>query len=141
MSDQAATGPAPPSAVILVADDDDDILSFVVPELEAEGYEVRTARDGVQALRMLVRRPFDLAILDVSMPGLEGPGIARILKAKGVTAPVMFVSARVRPAERALGLEAGAVDYVIKPFETAELLARVRLVLRGQHGGGPSAPH
>jgi two-component system, OmpR family, response regulator MprA len=139
MTEPATT--EPPTAVILVADDDDDILSFVVPELRAEGYEVRTARDGVQALRMLVRRTFDLAILDVSMPGLEGPGVARILKAKGVTAPVMFVSARVRPADRALGLEAGAVDYVIKPFETAELLARVRLHLRAHRGAAADAAH
>ncbi len=128
----------PASPVLLVADDDEDILSFVVPELEAAGYEVRTATDGLQALRLLLKVPVDLAILDISMPGLEGTGVARILRAKGDDAPpVMFVSAHALPADRAAGLQAGAVDYVIKPFEAAELAARVRIALGARQAASP----
>ena len=129
MSDESSGATHQPS--LLVADDDDDILSFLVPELKSEGYRVHVVHNGVEALRLLLRQQPDLAILDVGMPGLDGTAVARILQTKGVDAPpIMFLSARAMPAERALGLSTGAIDYMTKPFEMSELLTRIRNALR-----------
>jgi two-component system response regulator MprA len=123
------------SPTILVADDDADILSFVAPSLERAGFQVREARDGLEALRLIVNSPPDLAILDIGMPGLDGRAVLRILKNQGPDAPpVIFLTARALRSDRVAGLDAGAVDYVVKPFDMDELIARARVALRTRRG-------
>ncbi len=116
---------------ILVADDDDDIRALVTLRLQRFGFEVVAAADGEQALALARDRCPDLAILDVTMPGLTGLEVTRALRAdegtKGI--PVLLLTARVQDADLAAGLEAGAAGYVRKPFEPAELRARIEEVL------------
>jgi DNA-binding response OmpR family regulator len=120
---------------ILVADDDADILSFVVPSLERAGFQVQEAHDGLQALRLIVKAPPDLAILDIGMPGLDGHAVLRILQSQGPDAPpVIFLTARALRSDRVAGLDAGAVDYVVKPFDMDELIARAKVALRTRRG-------
>ncbi len=116
---------------ILVADDDDDIRALVTLRLRRFGFEVVTAADGEQALALVRDRAPDLAILDVTMPGLTGLEVTRALRADEQTRgiPVLLLTARVQDADLAAGLEAGATGYVRKPFQPAELLARIEEAL------------
>ena len=98
--------------------------------LEAEGYAVTAAGDGGMALVEIERAAPDLILLDVSMPGLDGLGVTRRLRGKGDALPVLLLTARDAVADRVAGLDAGADDYLVKPFATDELLARVRALLR-----------
>ena len=104
--------------------------------LEAEGYAVTAAADGGAALVEIERAAPDLILLDVAMPGLDGLGVTRRLRGKGDALPVLLLTARDAVADRVAGLDAGADDYLVKPFATAELLARVRALLRRGHAGG-----
>lgn len=117
--------------VVLVADDDDDILDLVALRLAAAGYDVVTARDGEEALRVARERRPDLAVLDVTMPKLTGYDVTRALRADDRTSrmPVILLTARVQESDLAAGLEAGADDYLRKPFNAAELRARVANLL------------
>ncbi len=116
---------------ILVADDDGVTRRIVSSILEREGYDVVTAVDGWDALRAVQERHPHLVLLDVTMPGPEGYEVCRQIQARGPEAPpVVFLTMRGDTRERVTGLEAGAVDYVVKPFEPEELLARVRAALR-----------
>ena len=117
--------------VVLVADDDDDILDLVALRLSAAGYDVVTARDGEEALRVARERRPDLAVLDVTMPKLTGYDVTRALRADDRTSrmPVILLTARVQESDLAAGLEAGADDYLRKPFNAAELRARVAKLL------------
>jgi diguanylate cyclase (GGDEF)-like protein len=122
-------GPAP--ARILIADDDPDILMLLRMVLAREGYEVVAASDGLEALRMAREHAPDLCLLDVSMPGADGYMVCRELQQLGPSAPpVIFLTAHAHTNARVSGLDAGAVDYVTKPFEREELRARVRAALR-----------
>lgn len=116
---------------ILVADDDDDIRALVTLRLRRFGFEVVAAADGEQALALVRDRSPDLAILDVTMPGLTGLEVTRALRADEATKgiPVLLLTARVQDADLAAGLEAGATGYVRKPFQPAELLARIEEAL------------
>lgn len=116
---------------ILVADDDDDIRALVTLRLRRFGFEVVTAADGEQALALVRDRAPDLAILDVTMPGLTGLEVTRALRADEQTRglPVLLLTARVQDADLTAGLEAGATGYVRKPFQPAELLARIEEAL------------
>ncbi len=114
---------------ILVVDDDPQILSFLRRGLAYEGYAVDTAEDGESALKRALQVPPDLVILDVMMPGLDGLEVARRLRAGG-DVPIVFLTARGAVADRVAGLDAGADDYLVKPFSLDELLARVRAHLR-----------
>lgn len=116
---------------ILVADDDDDIRALVILRLQRFGFEVVAAADGEQALALARDRSPDLAILDVTMPGLTGLEVTRALRADEATKgiPVLLLTARVQDADLAAGLEAGASGYVRKPFQPAELLARIEEAL------------
>ncbi len=101
--------------------------------LGAEGNEVRAVADGPQALVEVERRVPDLVILDVAMPGMDGLSVCRRLRAKGVAAPILLLTARDAIADRVAGLDAGADDYLVKPFAAPELAARVRALTR-RHG-------
>jgi DNA-binding response OmpR family regulator len=117
--------------LILIADDDPDILSLITLGLERSGYEVIGAGDGEQALAAAIARPPDLALLDVMMPKLDGYEVTARLRGHDATRhlPVILLTARVQEDDIARGVEAGADDYVTKPFSTHELRERVQAAL------------
>ncbi|MBV2363824.1 response regulator transcription factor [Streptomonospora nanhaiensis] len=115
---------------VLIADDDRAIRDSLERALQLEGYEVRTVADGVQALAAVHGDPVDLLVLDVMMPGVDGLGVCRVLRAEGDRTPILMLTARVETPDRVAGLDAGADDYLPKPFELDELLARLRALLR-----------
>jgi two-component system, OmpR family, response regulator MprA len=119
-----------PEAAILVVDDDAPIRRMLDRTLSAEGYAVETAADGGAALAAVERSTPDLVVLDVGMPGVDGLSVSRRLRAKGLAVPVLLLTARDSVPDRVAGLDAGADDYLVKPFATEELLARVRALLR-----------
>jgi DNA-binding response OmpR family regulator len=119
----------PDPARILVADDDRNIVDLVRMYLAKAGYEVVIARDGDEASRLLREEEFDLAVLDIMMPGPDGLQIIRNLRRRS-DLPVIFLSARTSDIDKVAGLQFGADDYVTKPFNPAELIARVQSVLR-----------
>jgi two-component system, OmpR family, response regulator RegX3 len=114
---------------ILVVDDTEAILDAVTDALAAEGFEVQGASDGAAALQAAEAEPFDLVILDLMLPGLSGTEICRRLRAESPV-PIIMLTARDAEADRVLGLEIGADDYITKPFSEVELLSRVRAILR-----------
>jgi diguanylate cyclase (GGDEF)-like protein len=122
----------PERGTILVVDDDVDIVRFVEMNLRLEGYRVLIARNGAEALEIVATDLPDLILLDVMMPGLDGIEVTRRLRADSRTStmPVIMLTAKTMTADRVLGLTAGADDYIIKPFDTLELVARVRSTLR-----------
>ena len=122
--------PMEPIATVLVADDDRAIRDSLERALELEGYRVRTAADGVQTLAAVHAEPVDLIVLDVMMPGVDGLGVASVLRAEKDRTPILMLTARVETPDRVAGLDAGADDYLAKPFELDELLARLRALLR-----------
>jgi len=117
--------------LVLVADDDPDILALVALRLERSGYEVVVAGDGEQAVAAAMERTPDIALLDVMMPKLDGYEATARLRGIDATRhmPVILLTARVQEADIARGLEAGADDYVKKPFSTQELRDRVQAAL------------
>jgi DNA-binding response OmpR family regulator len=117
--------------LVLVADDDPDILALVALRLERSGYEVVVAGDGEQAVAAALERTPDVALLDVMMPKLDGYEATARLRGNDATRhmPVILLTARVQEADIARGLEAGADDYVKKPFSTQELRDRVQAAL------------
>jgi two-component system response regulator MprA len=119
-----------PEAAILVVDDDAPIRRMLDRTLSAEGYAVETAADGGEALASVERSTPDLVVLDVGLPGVDGLAVSRRLRAKGLAVPVLLLTARDSVPDRVAGLDAGADDYLVKPFATEELLARVRALLR-----------
>jgi two-component system, OmpR family, response regulator MprA len=120
-------------AAILVVDDDPPIRRMLDRTLAAEGYRIETAGDGGEALAAVERSAPDLVVLDVAMPGLDGLAVCRRIRGKGLATPVLLLTARDEVGERVAGLDAGADDYLVKPFATEELLARVRALLRRGH--------
>jgi two-component system response regulator MprA len=118
------------STHILVVDDDPEVLRMLVRTLAAEGHEVAAAEDGGAALAAVERRAPDAVVLDVAMPGMDGLAVCRRLRAAGFTAPVLLLTARDAVADRVAGLEAGADDYLLKPFAVEELLARLAAIER-----------
>ncbi|MFJ1808610.1 MULTISPECIES: response regulator transcription factor [unclassified Streptomyces] len=115
---------------VLVADDDRAVREAVERALELEGYEVATAGDGVEALVLARKKSFGALVLDVMMPHIDGVAVCRVLRAEGDRTPVLMLTARAGVPDRANGLDAGADDYLPKPFEVPELLARLRALLR-----------
>src|SRR4051812_2713506 len=115
---------------VLLADDDRAIRESLVRALDLEGYHVTEVTDGVSALATARREAFDVLILDVMMPGVDGLGVCRVLRAEGDPTPILMLTARVETPDRVAGLDAGADDYLPKPFELDELLARLRALLR-----------
>jgi two-component system alkaline phosphatase synthesis response regulator PhoP len=121
---------------ILVVDDDREIVRLVRAYLEKSGYEVLVAYDGETALHMLRRERPDLVLLDLMMPGRDGWDVTQVVRGdEGLAAmPIIMLTARVEDQEKIVGLELGADDYVTKPFNPAEVVARVRAVLRRAQG-------
>ena len=115
---------------VLVADDDRAIRESLARALELEGYEAVPAVDGVESLTRVRQESFDALVLDVMMPGVDGLAVCRVLRADGDRTPVLMLTARQETADRVAGLDAGADDYLPKPFELDELLARLRALLR-----------
>ena len=115
---------------ILVVDDDAPIRRMLERTLTAEGYAVGTAADGGAALAAVERAVPDVVVLDVAMPGLDGLAVCRRLRRAGLALPVLLLTARDSVSDRVAGLDAGADDYLVKPFAPEELLARVRALLR-----------
>src|SRR3954468_7364729 len=117
-------------ASLLLVDDDAPIRRMLERTLTAEGYEVVAAADGGAALAAVERSMPDAIVLDVSMPGLDGLAVTRRLRSKGLRVPILLLTARDAVHERVAGLDAGADDYLVKPFDVDELRARVRAMLR-----------
>jgi two-component system, OmpR family, response regulator MprA len=115
---------------VLVADDDGPIRRMLERTLAGEGFSVTTVGDGGAALAAVERSVPDVIVLDVAMPGLDGLAVCRRLRAKGVAVPVLLLTARDAVAERVTGLKAGADDYLVKPFASEELVARLQALLR-----------
>ncbi|MCC3770006.1 response regulator transcription factor [Streptomyces sp. UNOC14_S4] len=116
--------------VVLVVEDDPGVRSTLEQLLRFEGYRVLTAADGRQALEILEQRRPDVAVVDVVMPRLDGLSLCRMLRRRGDRLPVLVLTARHQVGDRVAGLDAGADDYLVKPFATEELLARLRALLR-----------
>jgi len=118
------------SARILLADDDRAIRDALTRALSLEGYEVVQASDGAQALVQVEASRPDVAILDVMMPNVDGLTVCRVIRAERNRLPILMLTARTETQDRVAGLDAGADDYLAKPFDLEELLARVRALLR-----------
>src|SRR6059058_5475838 len=114
---------------ILVVEDDPRLAATLDRVLVAEAYDVEVAGDGNEALRRAQKRPFDLVVLDIMLPGLDGIAVCKRLRATG-SVPILLLTALRGTEERVRGLDSGADDYLVKPFAYQELLARVRALLR-----------
>ena len=128
---------------ILIAEDDPHIVSFVRRGLRAAGYDTAEAADGETALILARSGTFDLVLLDIGLGGMDGFDVLAHLRGEGVTTPVIVLTARDSVIDTVRGLESGANDYVTKPFQFAELLARVRLRIGDGEGraSGPVIAH
>ncbi|MCL1804047.1 MAG: response regulator transcription factor [Eubacteriaceae bacterium] len=114
---------------MLIADDNKQIVSLLEAYAKKEGYSVQTAYDGDEALKKAQNAPFDIILLDVMMPHIDGFEVCREIR-KRSTVPIIMVTARGEDFERIMGLDNGADDYIVKPFSPAEVMARVRAILR-----------
>ena len=117
-------------STILVAEDQADIRELLVLNLRSAGYEVRAVADGLAALQCQIEQPSELLILDLMMPGKDGLEVCKALRSRGSATPILMLTAKSTELDRVLGLELGADDYLTKPFSLAELLARVKALLR-----------
>ena len=115
---------------ILIAEDERDLNRLIVKVLVKEGYGVDACFDGKEALYYLENTEYDAAVLDIMMPGMDGLEVLRAARKKGLDLPIMFLTARDSIADRVTGLDTGADDYLIKPFDFDELLARIRSMTR-----------
>jgi two-component system, OmpR family, response regulator MprA len=115
---------------VLVVDDEPAVRQALDRALRIEGYETEMVADGLGALSAIAERPADAVLLDVAMPRLDGLEVCRRLRAAGDPTPILLLTARVAISERVAGLDAGADDYLVKPFALEELLARLRALLR-----------
>lgn len=115
---------------LLLAEDERDLNRIITKKLISEGYSVDSCYDGEEALLYLSSADYDGAILDVMMPGKDGFTVLKQMRAKGISTPVLFLTARDAVEDRVEGLDLGADDYVVKPFAFAELLARIRVMTR-----------
>ena len=118
------------TAKILVVEDEPNMVAGLRDNFEFEGYQVITARDGVEGLQRALDESPDLVVLDVMMPGMSGLEVCKQLRAKRGSIPIIMLTARGQEVDKVVGLELGADDYVTKPFSIRELLARVKAVLR-----------
>jgi two-component system OmpR family response regulator len=123
---------------ILLVEDDDVIAEFVTGGLREAGYAVERARDGDEGLRLALAREWDAAVVDVMLPRRDGLSLVEELRGKGRRTPVLFLSARHTVDDRVRGLQAGGDDYLVKPFDFSELLARLQALLR--RATGAAAP-
>jgi two-component system OmpR family response regulator len=120
---------------VLVVEDNRKLASFLARALSEEGYVVDTVEDGGVARDQMLKIPYDVVILDWMLPTVDGLSVCRAVRAGGATAPILMLTARGDVAERIAGLDAGADDYLAKPFDLGELLARLRALVRRDLGG------
>ncbi|MFJ9154642.1 response regulator transcription factor [Streptomyces sp. NPDC102270] len=121
---------------MLLAEDDRAIRHALERALTLEGYRVTAVADGVEALAQAHRTPPDVLVLDVMMPGIDGLQVCRVLRAEGDRTPILMLTALVETQDRIAGLDAGADDYVVKPFDVEEVFARLRALLRRTSSDG-----
>jgi DNA-binding response OmpR family regulator len=126
--------------LILVVDDEPKIVKLARDYLEQGGFRVTTAADGITALAVAHRERPDLIVLDLKLPGMDGLDVCRTIRRES-DVPIIMLTARVEEADRLIGLELGADDYITKPFSPRELVARVRAVLRRVQGGLKQSDH
>lgn len=126
--------PDQPSQRVLVVEDDGAVRRAVERALSFEGYDVVTARDGAEALAIVLNDNIEAIVLDVMMPIVDGLEACKRIRARGDTTPILILTARTEVTDRVAGLDAGADDYLVKPFALEELLARLRALLRRSSG-------
>jgi DNA-binding response OmpR family regulator len=119
---------------VLIVEDDETIAAFVAKGLREAGFAVDHSPDGREGLDMAIATPYDAAIVDVMLPGLDGRALVEALRRRGVRTPVLILSARHSVDDRVRGLQAGGDDYMVKPFAFAELLARIQALVRRATG-------
>ncbi|MBY6365816.1 response regulator transcription factor [Rhodococcoides corynebacterioides] len=134
------TVPGAPEATVLVVDDEPTIVELLAVSLKFQGFAVRTARSGPEAIDVARSLRPDALILDVMMPEMDGFGLLRRLRADGIDAPVLFLTARDAVEDKVTGLTMGADDYVTKPFSLEEVVARLRVILRRRIPGTEPQP-
>jgi two-component system alkaline phosphatase synthesis response regulator PhoP len=115
---------------ILIIEDEESILMALTDDLGLEGYEIETATDGLKGLEMAKQKRYDLIILDIMLPKMDGFEVCKQLRQAGVGTPILMLTAKSQEIDKVLGLELGADDYVTKPFSPRELLARIKAILR-----------
>lgn len=115
---------------ILIVEDDESVARFLKQATQEAGYTVEAVDDGLLALQTVKTLPFDVILLDVMLPGMDGFEVCRQLRAARVMTPILIITARDTLEDKLAGLDGGADDYIVKPFQVAELLARVRALLR-----------
>jgi two-component system response regulator QseB len=128
-----AARPAAPS--LLIVEDDRELSAMLTDRFTEEGYRVDVADDGQQGLHRGLTGAYDAAIIDRGLPVIDGSELVAVLRSRGISTPTLLLTARGSVADRVEGLDAGAEDYLVKPFEVPELLARVRALLRRPDGG------
>lgn len=138
MTDDAPSSPAP--ARLLIADDDRAIRESLGRLLALEGHHVDAVANGAEALEAARATPVDLMVLDLMMPSVDGLTVCRVLRAEQDRTPILMLTARTETSDRVAGLDAGADDYLPKPFDPEELLARVRALLRRARPERPTEP-
>jgi two-component system alkaline phosphatase synthesis response regulator PhoP len=119
-----------PTARVLLVEDEPGLQLALTDRLTSEGYRVETAGDGHTAVKRATGEPFDIILLDVMLPGRDGFDVAKTVRQQGVQTPILMLTARSQVVDRVVGLKLGADDYLTKPFEMAELLARMEALLR-----------
>jgi two-component system alkaline phosphatase synthesis response regulator PhoP len=119
-----------PTARVLLVEDEPGLQLVLTDRLVAEGYRVEAAADGHTAVQRATGEPFDIIILDVMLPGRDGFDVAKTVRQQGVQTPILMLTARTQVVDRVIGLKLGADDYLTKPFEMVELLARLEALLR-----------
>jgi two-component system alkaline phosphatase synthesis response regulator PhoP len=124
---------------ILIIEDEPALSMTIRDELEFEGFEVSVIEDGDRALERMLADPPDLAVLDLMLPGKSGFEVCAEVRRQGLATPIIMLTARAQESDRIRGLDLGADDYVVKPFSLAELLARIRAVLRRVQSPDPAA--
>jgi two-component system alkaline phosphatase synthesis response regulator PhoP len=120
---------------ILLAEDEEHLLEAIKLNLEMEGYEVVTAKDGNEAIKKFEKQRFNLAILDVMMPEMNGTEVCQHIRITDMEIPILFLTAKDSSQDKVLGLKVGADDYITKPFNLEELLLRVRVLVKHSHKG------
>lgn len=130
---------AAPPAAILIVDDEPDLRDLLTTSLRFAGFDAQSVASGRAALEALAERKFDLVVMDVMMPAMDGLTTVRKLRARGDVVPVLFLTARDAADDAVAGLEVGGDDYVTKPFSLAEVVARIQAILRRSRAASPAS--
>lgn len=119
---------------VLVAEDERDLNRIICKKLKVEGYSVDTCYDGKEALEFIEVTPYDIILMDIMMPFKDGYEVLEEARKKGIKTPILFLTAKDAIEDRVKGLDLGADDYIVKPFHFDELMARIRVMIRRNHG-------